>query len=266
MADLQSRPYYYRLERQRFACVTYSITACFLLLALLQWYMFYLIENTNKYFTKNYWLGIIFFVLSLLLILLFIFFEDLRFFTPVNWIVAILIFECIVVGVTSLVVRHYKYHLLMSYLVWAIVLVVFILLGSFIPHDLTLDIVVLVVFGIICIIGAMYFLMLHVVANVPYSFFVYRALVLCSIVTFIMYHAQIINGGRFAEIRDMDYLLAALILFYDFLLMYLLTFQLAPKWSDDCDSNKDITGSLVLDNHLLNPQLNISRHETHHFT
>lgn len=50
-------------------------------------------------------------------------------------------------------------------------------------HDLTLDIVVLVVFGIICIIGAMYFLMLHIVANVPYSFIVYRALVVCSIVT-----------------------------------------------------------------------------------
>lgn len=73
-----------------------------------------------------------------------------------------------------------------------------------------------------------------------------------------MYHAQIINGGRFAEIRDNDYLLAALILFYDFLLMYLLTFQLAPKWSDLCDSHRDITGSLVLDHHLVKPQINIS--------
>lgn len=51
-----------------------------------------------------------------------------------------------------------------------------------------------------------------------------------------MYHAQIINGGRFAEMRTKDYFLAALILFLDFLLMYLFSFQLAPKWTDLCDA------------------------------
>ncbi|XP_064536503.1 uncharacterized protein LOC135427023 isoform X1 [Drosophila montana] len=251
MADhRETRPYYYKLERQKFACITYSVTAAFLILALLQWYLFHLFDATNKYFTTNYWVGIIFFVMSLLLIILFIFFEDLRFFSPINWIVAFIIFECIVVGVTSLIVRHYQYHFLVSYLIWTVVLVIFLVLGSFIPRDLTLDIVVLVIFGIISIIGAMYFLMLYLVANVPYSFFVYRAFIVFSIVTFIMYHAQIINGGRFAEIRDKDYLLAALILFYDFLLLYLFTFQLAPKWSDVCDTHRNITNIFVVDEHL----------------
>ncbi|XP_030554601.1 uncharacterized protein LOC115758196 isoform X2 [Drosophila novamexicana] len=201
MADhRETRPYYYKLERQRFACITYAVTAVFLILALLQWYLFHLLGATNKYFTSNYWVGIIFFVLSLVLIMLFIFFEDLRFFTPINWILAFIIFECVVVGVTSLVVRHYQYHLLVSFLIWTVVLVIFLVLGSFIP--------------------------------------------------FIMYHAQIINGGRFAEIRDKDYLLAALILFYDFLLMYLFTFQLAPKWSDVCDTHRNSTNIFVVDQHL----------------
>jgi len=51
-----------------------------------------------------------------------------------------------------------------------------------------------------------------------------------------MYHAQIINGGRFAEMRTKDYFLAAIILFLDFLLLFLFSFQMAPKWSDLCDS------------------------------
>ncbi|XP_034103833.1 uncharacterized protein LOC117567754 [Drosophila albomicans] len=244
------QPYYYRLERQKFACVAYTLTAVFLIFACLQWYFFHLIDETNKYFTKNYWFGIVFFVLSLLLILLFIFFEDLRFTTPVNWIITFLIFECVVLGVTSLIVRHYQYHFLISFIIWVIVLGIFILFGSFIPHDLTLDIVVLVIVGIVSLIGAMYFLMLYIVANVPYSFFVYRGFIVLSILLFVMYHAQIINGGRFAEIRDHDYLLAALILFYDFLLLYIFTFQLAPKWSDDCDEHRNKTSVLVVDKHL----------------
>ncbi|KAM8711148.1 hypothetical protein ACLKA7_000306 [Drosophila subpalustris] len=226
MADRDEPPYYYRLERQRFACIAYTVTGVFLFLAILQWYLFHIVDETNKYFTKNYWIGIVFFMLSLLLILLFIFFEDLRFFTPVNWIITFLIFECVVVGVTTLIVRHYQYHFM---------------------HDLTLDIVVLVIVGIVSLIGGMYFLMLYIVANVPYSFFVYRAFFVFSVLLFIMYHAQIINGGRFAEIRDHDYLLAALILFFDFLLMYIFTFQLAPKWTDDCDENKNKTNIFVVD-------------------
>jgi len=46
---------------------------------------------------------------------------------------------------------------------------------------LTLDIVVLVIVGIVSLIGGMYFLMLYIVANVPYSFFVYRAFIVFSI-------------------------------------------------------------------------------------
>ncbi|EDV95489.1 uncharacterized protein LOC6570540 [Drosophila grimshawi] len=240
----------YKRERRKFSCLTYAVTATFLLLALLQWYLFHFVVEINSYFFQHAWIGIIFFVLSLVLILIFIFFEDLRFFTPGNWIFAFLIFECIVIGVTSLIVRHYKYHYLLSFIIWTLVLIIFLLIGTFLPRDLTLDVVVLVIIGIVCIIGAIYFLMLHIVANVPYSFFACRAFLVLSIVIFVMYHAQIINGGRFAEIRDKDYLLAALILFYDFLMMYLFTFQLAPKWSDDCDANKNVTSVLVVDSHL----------------
>jgi len=54
-----------------------------------------------------------------------------------------------------------------------------------------------------------------------------------------MYHAQTITGGRFAEMRINDYLLATLILFYDFIIIYLLTFYIQTRFkiaSDALDS------------------------------
>jgi len=39
-----------------------------------------------------------------------------------------------------------------------------------------------------------------------------------------MYHAQTINGNRFAEMRLNDFFLGSLILFHDFLIIFWLTF------------------------------------------
>lgn len=45
-----------------------------------------------------------------------------------------------------------------------------------------------------------------------------------------MYHAQTISGGRFAEMRVNDFLLATLIIFFDFIIIYLLTFYVQTKY------------------------------------
>uniref|UniRef100_A0A1B0C5E8 Uncharacterized protein n=1 Tax=Glossina palpalis gambiensis TaxID=67801 RepID=A0A1B0C5E8_9MUSC len=56
--------------------------------------------------------------------------------------------------------------------------------------------------------------------------FVFVPMIICivvgSLIKFIMYHAQTINGNRYAEMRTTDYLLAALILFVDFLVLYMV--------------------------------------------
>lgn len=51
-----------------------------------------------------------------------------------------------------------------------------------------------------------------------------------------MYHAQIINGERYAEIRIEDRLLGACFVYFDFIVMYLLSFHSSQKWSDECNS------------------------------
>ncbi|XP_039484531.2 uncharacterized protein LOC120447149 isoform X2 [Drosophila santomea] len=200
--------------------------------------LFVRLNSLNVFFTSYYWLSSLFFGVGLVLLVLFIFFEVLRFNKMVNWLFAVLILEFIVLGIAPLVVRHYKYQFLFSFLIWTLVLALFIVCGSFLPLDLTLDVVVLFVLAVVSIIGAIYFVMLYIVANVAYSFIIARGFIVISILMFVMYHAQIINGGRFAEMRTKDYFLAAIILFLDFLLLYLFSFQMAPKWSDLCDRER----------------------------
>ncbi|BFG06351.1 uncharacterized protein DMAD_04880 [Drosophila madeirensis] len=243
--DAQANSHFYKKARRRFSWLTYLLTAVFLILSVAQWLSIQQLTTSNEFFTEKYWVGSIFFAVGLVLFGLFIFFETLRFVVPLNWIFAIVIFECVVMGVASLVVRHHKYQFLLSFVIWSVTLGFFLLCGSFLPHDLTLDIVVLFVLAILALIGAMYFLMMHIVTNMPYSFFVHRGFVVCSIWMFVMYHAQIINGGKFAEMRTKDYLLSSLMLFHDFLLMFMLSFHLAPKWSDECDPQLNKTNMLI---------------------
>ncbi|XP_030375659.1 uncharacterized protein LOC115624948 [Scaptodrosophila lebanonensis] len=246
MGDRYSQLYYYKKRRQKFACTVYILALVFLILAFIQWFLFNYISDVATIFIDYYWIGIIFFVIALILIIVFVFFENLRFLTPCNWILAFLIIECLILGLAPLIPRQYLLHFVVSFIIWAAVLWLFILIGSFLPHDLTLDVVVLFVIAVVAIVGAVYFLMLYIVINVPYSFFVHRGFIVLSIVLFVMYHAQIINGKRFAEMRVQDYLLGAIILFLDFLLMFLYSFYLAPKWSDKCDTERNATSWMVI--------------------
>ncbi|EDW90657.2 uncharacterized protein LOC6529999 isoform X1 [Drosophila yakuba] len=253
MADTPEKSSYYKRERRKFALITYLLTAIFLIVALLQWALFRFLNSLNVFFTSYYWLSCLFFGVGLVLLVLFIFFEVLRFNKMVNWLFAVLILEFIVLGIAPLVVRHYKYQFLFSFLIWTLVLALFIVCGSFLPLDLTLDVVVLFVLAVVSIIGAIYFVMLYIVANVAYSFLIARGFIVISILMFVMYHAQIINGGRFAEMRTKDYFLAAIILFLDFLLLYLFSFQMGPKWSDLCDRERSKNLVLFRDSTTSNP-------------
>lgn len=116
--------------------------------------------------------------------------------------------------------------------------------------DLTLHIALLFILGFIFLLSSIYFLKLHLLveefrdATNNYSFLLMEipltiTMLFVSTCTysmcsgkapndsdsqFVMYHAQTIAGGRFAEMRLHDFYLASLILFHDFLLIYWLTF------------------------------------------
>ncbi|XP_017066615.1 uncharacterized protein LOC108104829 isoform X2 [Drosophila eugracilis] len=114
--------------------------------------------------------------------------------------------------------------MLMWFFICMLLIFLFVMLGSIIPHDLTLDVVILFVIAFIFLIVTIFFVMMHILIAMPYSFMIFQIFISVIVLLFVMYHAQTINGGRFAEMRLNDHLLASLILFHDFIILYLLTF------------------------------------------
>ncbi|KAH8401668.1 hypothetical protein KR009_007219, partial [Drosophila setifemur] len=263
MEDRRQRLMAYRRARRKFALAVYALTICWMILALIQWVIVSVIDEINCFFRGYYWISIIFFSLGMILVSLFIFFERVRFIVGVNWLVAILIVEFIIIGLFALVVRSKWPDMLMWFFICMVLLFMFVLVGSIIPHDLTLDVVILFVLAFIFLMITIYFIMLHILIEVPYSFIVFQIFISIIVLLvgqiififyfvlqvyyssdpqFVMYHAQTINGGRFAEMRLNDHLLASLIFFHDFIILYLLTFysQIVLKWaSRDSDSSDD---------------------------
>ncbi|XP_022233683.1 uncharacterized protein LOC111081838 isoform X3 [Drosophila obscura] len=154
---------------------------------------------------------------------MFIFFEGLRFVICLNWLICILIVESLIIGLFALSAQTDWKNLLIWFLVCVTFIYLFILIGSVLPQDLTLNVVILFVVAFLFLSVTVFMSMMHKIMHVPYSFYAYMILIGLIVLMFVMYHAQTINGGRFAEMRIQDYLLASLILFNDFIILYMLT-------------------------------------------
>ncbi|XP_017053748.1 uncharacterized protein LOC108096565 [Drosophila ficusphila] len=224
MEDRRQRIRAYRRARRKFACTVYMVTIAWMVLALLQWLLVCLIDDIRQVFIEHYWISVIFFSVAMLLVTLFIFFEKIRFIIGLNWLLTLLIVEFVIIGIFALAARSRWEDLIMWFFICVLLVFLFVLLGSIIPHDLTLDVVILFVLAFIFLIVTVFFVMMHVLLDMPYSFVVFQIFISIIVLLFVMYHAQTINGGRFAEMRLNDHLLASLILFHDFIIIFLLTF------------------------------------------
>ncbi|KAH8320953.1 hypothetical protein KR067_012452 [Drosophila pandora] len=224
MEDRRQRLRAYRRARRKFALIVYVLTIAWMILALIQWIIVALIAEISDIFRASYWISIIFFIVAMLLVILFIFLEKVRFIIGLNWLLTVLIVEFIIIGLFALVSRSPWPDIVMWFFICVLLVFIFVLLGSIIPHDLTLDVVILFVLAFIFLMITIYFIMLYILLEMPYSFLIFQLFVSTIVLLFVMYHAQTINGGRFAEMRLNDHLLASLILFHDFIILFLLSF------------------------------------------
>ncbi|KAM8714467.1 hypothetical protein ACLKA7_014576 [Drosophila subpalustris] len=229
----------YQRARRKFAIIVYLVTALWLVLAIAQWLIVSLFSVIGDVFRDYEWISVIFFGLAIVLVMFFIFFEQARFIPGLNWVLTIVIVEFAIIGLFALVARSQWADMFMWFIVCILLLFLFILVGAVIPHDLTLDVVIIFVIAFVFLIASIFMLMLYVLTTAPYSFIMFQHIVSLIMLLFVMYHAQTITGGRFAEMRINDYLLATIILFYDFIIIYLLTFYVQTKFqiaSDVLDS------------------------------
>ncbi|KAH8356713.1 hypothetical protein KR200_005261, partial [Drosophila serrata] len=224
MDERRQRMQAYRRARRKFACTAYMLTVIWMVLALIQWLVISMIADARKLFLDLYWISVIFFALAMILLTLFIFIEKIRYIIGLNWVFTILIVEFVIIGLFALAAKAPWPDLVLWFFICVLMLFIFILLGSIIPHDLTLDVVTLFVLAFVFLVATIYFIMMHVILGMRYSFVVFQIFISIVVLLFVMYHAQTINGGRFAEMRLSDFLLASLILFLDFIILFLLTF------------------------------------------
>ncbi|XP_002095216.3 uncharacterized protein LOC6534539 [Drosophila yakuba] len=218
----------YRKARRKFSFKTYGLLALWLVLALAQWLVIAFIESARKTFRSLYYICLATFALAIILFGLFIFVEKMRFIKGLNFIMSLIIVELQIVSTFALVALSWWADVLTFYAVALILVVIFLVIGVFLPSraDLTLDIAVLFILAFIFLIVASFILLFELLVRktIPYAYSVVEISVTFMILLFVIYHGQTINGNRFAEMRLNDFFLGSLILFHDFLIIFWLTF------------------------------------------
>ncbi|XP_011182233.2 uncharacterized protein LOC105212142 [Zeugodacus cucurbitae] len=227
--DRTPRLYQYRQDRSRFACIAYSLTVIFFCISIVQWILMIILDGLRNFIIDFSYISIIALLIGMLLVTSFVFFENLRFATPINWFLTIIIVLMTTWGISRAIVEPSLALFGITLLFVAILAVMFILIGVYIRHDLTLDVVILFVAAVIFFITSVFFVMLQIMAGLKIAFFIYASIIIITVLMFLMYHAQTINGYRYAEMRLNDYLLAALIIYHDLTILLIMSFLLIGK-------------------------------------
>ncbi|XP_034482101.1 uncharacterized protein LOC117787638 [Drosophila innubila] len=222
----------YKKARRKFSLKVYILLAIWLIIALIQWLVVCLIQDIRDVFRKHYYVCIVTFILSILLFSLFLFYERLRYNGAVALVISFIIVELQIISLFTLVSRTHYAELLLYFVICVVLLSLFLIIGSCLPRkmDLTLHIALLFIFAFLFLLVAVFFLMLQLLVSEVwrdinnYSYILIQIPISITMLLFVMYHAQTISGGRFAEMRLHDYCLGSLILFHDFLIIYWLTF------------------------------------------
>ncbi|KAH8370723.1 hypothetical protein KR093_004810 [Drosophila rubida] len=222
----------YKKARRRFSLLTYLMLLVWLCLALAQWMVVSLIQDVRDIFRIHYYVSVAAFGVAIFLFAIFLFFEGLRYNKIVAFIFAFLIVELQIVALFTLIARTYWAETLLYFLICAVVIFIFVFIGLLLPRkmDLTLHIALLFILAFLFLLATVFFLMHQLLVSQmwrdikDFGFLLVELPISLTILFFVMYHGQTINGGRFAEMRLHDYCLGSLILFHDFLIIYWLTF------------------------------------------
>nr|NP_001033993.1 uncharacterized protein Dmel_CG34030 [Drosophila melanogaster]ABC66160.1 uncharacterized protein Dmel_CG34030 [Drosophila melanogaster]DAA02825.1 TPA_inf: HDC08855 [Drosophila melanogaster] len=173
-------------SRCRYIVLVYLLVVVILLLALVQWELVCYYKPLTDLFLAQYWISVSCMLISAPLLAIFLLIRQVRYLP---------ILGCLLM--CSIVAYCHALTFLIYFTITAILVIVLVLIGSFIPCDLT--------------------------ANVA------------SLFIFIMYHAQLIRGWRYAELYSTDGLFAVIVLFCHFCIILMLFCFLDWSQADDVD-------------------------------
>ncbi|KAH8360830.1 hypothetical protein KR084_005631 [Drosophila pseudotakahashii] len=217
-----------RRKWKRFGRRTYATFTVFIAIALCQWIIVSLIESSRKIFREFDIYCSTTFALAGILFTMFAFNQNVRNHRIYKWIVTCLIVQLEIFSMYVLAARTWLPDLVAFYFICLLIIIVVLVIACHLTFsmDLTLFIAPLFIMSFILVIASAYFLVSHLfmpdIKNYAYMFFeMFLTVVMLSMC---MLHAQTISGDRHVQMSLNDFILAALFLYHEFLVIYAMTF------------------------------------------
>ncbi|XP_033160164.1 uncharacterized protein LOC117141013 [Drosophila mauritiana] len=211
--------------------LVYLLVVVILLLALVQWELVCYYKPLTDIFLAKYWISVSCMLISAPLLAIFLLIRQARYFPILGWLL-----------MCSIVAYCHALTFLIYFTITAILVIVLVLIGSFIPCDLTANVASLFIVSVPILLYSIYLLMIFMMIDSDDGFFIsFAVLVWVIVCMFIMYHAQLIRGWRYAELYVTDGLFAVIVLFCHFCIILMLFCFL--DWSqadyvDDTESSE----------------------------
>ncbi|XP_037950642.1 uncharacterized protein LOC119681794 [Teleopsis dalmanni] len=211
-------------RRTKFALAVFGISFCLILLTVAQWMPLVTICVLAAPLRRNYVVAVVVLMLAMVMVTCFVFCDNCRVKAPMNCVMVLLIFECTTIGFAVLIMEEKIQFFLLNFLIVTIVTLIVIIAATFCTYDMTVDIIALFVVAIILFIGSVFLVGLFAMINSKISYYLYTLLGGITIIMFMAYHTQTITGGRYAQMRTKDSLLGALILYEDYILLFMMSY------------------------------------------
>ncbi|XP_039229770.1 uncharacterized protein LOC6533261 [Drosophila yakuba] len=219
-------------SRCSYIVLVYLLVVVILLLALVQWELVSYYKPLTDLFLAKYWISVVCMLISAPLLAIFLLIRQIRYLPILGWLLM-----CFIVAYC------HALSFLIYFTITAILMIVFVLIGSFIPCDLTANVAMLFIVGFPIFLYSIYLLLIFMMFDSGDGFFIsFAVLVLGIVCMFTMYHAQLIRGWRYAELYTTDGLFAVIILFCHFCIILMLFCFLDWSQADEVD-DKDSSES-----------------------
>ncbi|KPU78410.1 uncharacterized protein Dana_GF27135 [Drosophila ananassae] len=218
----------HRRIRKRFSRKCYINLAAFMLLAIIQWILIAVVETFRGFFREQIFSCIACFGVALLLFVIFLFAQRVRHHRFAKWAVTYLIMELHVVSFFVLVARSWIPDILIFFGLCIAAMIISMIIGCHLSYtmDMTENMGPHFLLSFLLAAASVYFLMhsVQIEELIAYNFCTFELLLSLVMLSFIMLHAQTIKGDRLVQMNLREYLLSALLIYHEFLAIYVMTF------------------------------------------
>ncbi|EDW69232.2 uncharacterized protein Dvir_GJ12240 [Drosophila virilis] len=166
--------------------------------------------------------------MSIMFFLVFAVSSQIRKMACMNWVLTLLVIEGQILAIGLLVVKTNMLRLLIGFLVALILIVMSSLMAIFIPFDLTKYATMLFLVDFFLLVFCIYTITYLLILHLSWPFFLYAFIIVMLVLPIVMYHVQSVMGNGQERTGLKDDKLSALLLFHDFLALYMLTFYWRP--------------------------------------